>query len=277
MNINGSTGIVGIFGWPIEHTLSPAMHNAAFAALNLDYIYVPFAVEPKTLHAAAQAIRVLGLRGVNVTVPHKQAIIPFLDRIDPLARRIGSVNTVVNRNGTLCGYNTDAAGFIQDVRAQGFVPRGATALLIGAGGVATAIAHALAAAGAKKIFVSDVLAARARQFARQIPRCTFVCGPAVRGGADNADIIINATPLGMHAEDPSPVNARYLRRGVFVYDVVYNRKTRLMKDARTAGAKAAGGLGMLLLQGAIAFELWTGKKAPVEVMRKALRRSIKAI
>jgi shikimate dehydrogenase len=274
MNIKGSTRVVGIFGHPVGHSLSPAMHNAAFAALGLDYVYVPFPVTPREVQSAVPAIRALGLAGVNVTVPHKEAVIPLIDRLDPLARRIGSVNTIVNRGGVLRGYNTDAEGFLMDLRAQGFSPRGTTTLLLGAGGAARAVAHALKTSGARQILIAARHPVRARRLAQGIPGCAVVPARDLRRQAAAAQLLVNATPLGMGPNDPAPIDPQFLRRDLFVYDLVYNRDTRLLRSARRVGATAAGGLGMLVQQGALAFKLWTGTAVPLAVMQQAVRAQL---
>ena len=275
MTMNGSTTIVGIFGHPIKHTLSPHMHNAAFAALGLNAAYVPFAVSPRDLSEAVHAVRALNLRGVNITVPHKEQVLPFLDRIDPLAKRIGSVNTIVNDNGTLTGHNTDGRGFLKDIESQGFAPKNKTFLLVGSGGAGRAIAATLAWAGAKRIYLTDTDAARSRALSRRVPRS--VCVPSTEWKAllAETDMLIHATPLGMHAGDPVLLKAQEIPSHLFVYDIIYNRVTGLLKEAKKAKAKHSGGLGMLLFQGALAVELWTKKKAPAATMRSALLKALR--
>ncbi|MBN1824568.1 MAG: shikimate dehydrogenase [Endomicrobiales bacterium] len=275
MKISASTKITGLFGFPVKHTLSPAMHNAAFSALGLDFIYLPFEVKPGELASACGAVRSLSFRGVNVTVPHKERIIPFLDSLDPLAKAIGSVNTVVNTNGKLKGYNTDARGFLLDLNAKGFAPKNRTAAVFGAGGAGKAVAHALSSAGIKRILVTDIEGRKARSLAKRVSRAVFVPLKKFAGSTKNADLLVNATPVGMRNGDRSVALAKDLKRGMFVYDLVYNRKTELGAEARKAGAKYSGGLGMLMLQGAVAFEIWTGRRAPVAAMKKALERAFK--
>lgn len=273
MKLTGKTVVTGIFGFPVRHTLSPAMQNAAFAALGLDFVYVPFEVEPAALGRAASAVKALGLRGVNVTVPHKAKVIPFLDSVDPLARKIGSVNTIVNDNGALRGYNTDATGFLRDLKDKGFNPRGKVVMLAGAGGAGKAVAAALSWAGAKKICVTDLCEGLARPLAAKTKNVEFTPHKGWKAGLASADLLVNTTPVGMHPGSPL-ASAADLRKRIFVYDVVYNRPTELLREAAEAGAKRSGGLGMLLHQGAAAFELWTGRKAPIRVMEKALLRAL---
>jgi shikimate dehydrogenase len=245
------------------------MHNAAFAALKLDFTYLPFEVSPGALREAVNAVGALGLRGVNVTIPHKESVLRFLDEVDPLARRIGSVNTIVNKNGVLKGYNTDATGFIKDLKNNGFNPSNTTVIIVGAGGAGRAVAAALNRAGAKKIFITDMLESRAKSLASNIKRAEFISFRAWKGKIEAAGLLVNATPAGMRPGKPLAA-AKELTKEIFVYDLVYNRRTELLNEAVNARARCAGGLGMLLNQGAAAFELWTGKKAPLEIMRKAL-------
>jgi len=275
MNINGSTTVTGIFGYPIAHTLSPSMHNAAFKALGLDFVYVPFQVAPGDLQPAVNSLRVLGIRGINITVPHKEHVVRFLDKIDPLARSIGSVNTVVNDNGILTGYNTDGKGFLRDLASQEVKPEGKTVLLVGAGGAGHALAATLSWAKAGTIYITDANEKLARKLVKQTARTRFVPLSDWKMKINECDILVNATPIGLHDHDPALVETRELKRDLFVYDLIYHRRTKLAQAARKAGARYSDGLGMLLFQGALAFELWTKKKAPVDVMRKALIKNIK--
>ena len=273
MKISGSTSVVGIFGYPVKHSLSPYMQNAAFGALKLDFAYLPFEVKPGQLREAVNAVRALGLRGVNVTIPHKESVIRFLDALDPLARRIGSVNTIVNSNGSLKGYNTDAIGFIKDLKNKGFNPSNKTVMLVGAGGAGRAVASALDWAGAKNILITDMQESRARALAAGIKHAEFVGFSNWKSKTGAAALLVNATPAGMRPGKPLAA-AGELTKNIFVYDLVYNRRTELLKEAGKAGAKCANGLGMLLNQGAAAFELWTGRKAPVDLMRRTLLKNL---
>ena len=282
--INGKTKVVGIFGWPVEHTFSPPMHNAALAHLNLDYVYVPFAVNPEKVGAAVDGIRGLGLAGVNVTIPHKSAVIPYLDRIDEAARLIGAVNTIVNDNGTLTGYNTDAPGFVRSLEQDGgTAPQGKRVLILGAGGAARAVSIQLALAGAAEVVFSTRVARKSAGLQNIITRSTnakvseAIWGDVTSAELAKTDILINSTPLGMHPNTGvmPPVDLTALPDTALVCDLIYNpRETLLLQKAREAGLRTLNGLGMLLYQGAIAFELWTKNGAPVEVMREALSRMI---
>lgn len=282
--INGKTKVVGIFGWPVEHTFSPPMHNAALAHLNLNYVYVPFAVNPEKVGAAVDGIRGLGLAGVNVTIPHKSAVIPYLDRIDEAARLIGAVNTIVNDNGILTGYNTDAPGFVKTLEQDGGItPRGKRVFILGAGGAARAVSIQLALAGAAEIVFSTRVPQKSAELQEIIARSTntevseVLWGDAISDKLQQTDILINSTPLGMYPNIGvmPPVKLEALQDTAVVCDLIYNpRETLLLQKAREAGLRTLNGLGMLLYQGAIAFELWTKTGAPVEVMREALDKTI---
>ncbi|MGA2090372.1 MAG: shikimate dehydrogenase [Endomicrobiales bacterium] len=273
--ITQTTLITGLFGYPVSHSLSPAMHNAAFAHCRLPYVYLPFAVHPENLKSATEAIRALGLAGVNVTIPHKETILPFLDRIDPAARKIGSVNTVVNNKGTLTGYNTDAPGFLKDIQSRGFDPSGTTSMIVGSGGAAKAVARGLVDAGVKKLFITSNDIRQATSLVRRLSRTAFVPLSAWKEKISQTDILVNATPVGMKTSDAPLATARELHKNLFVYDLIYSHPTGLIQAARAAGAPHADGLGMLLFQGALSFERWTGENAPVAVMRAALLKAIK--
>ncbi|MFH1784369.1 MAG: shikimate dehydrogenase [bacterium] len=281
MSISGKTKTVAILGWPVEHTLSPIMHNSAFAKLKLDYVYVAFGVHPKELKGAVEGIRALGIAGVNVTVPHKESVMRHLDSVSKDASLIGAVNTVCNEGGTLKGYNTDGEGFITSLLKDAKIKlEGKKVVLIGAGGVGKAIAVKLAQRPIEHMVITDKITPKAKKLSRHIVKnipdcCVYALhckGRALKDEILAADILINATPLGMHPEDPPVVDPKLLRKKLFVYDVVYNRETELLKQAKQVGAKHLGGLGMLLYQGVIAFELWTGREAPVDIMRKELKK-----
>ncbi len=286
MPVTGNTRLVGIIGWPVAHSLSPQMHNAAFAALGLDYAYLPLPVQPASLAAAIRGAAALGFRGLNVTVPHKQAVLPLLDEIDPAAQAIGAVNTIrfdgpesgdyslpISR-----GYNTDWSGFQADLAALGVAVAGETCCVLGAGGSARAVVYALARAGAE-VHIFARRPEQATQLAQEL-------SPHLAGASLSAHdwqtlysplpephLIVNTTPAGMHpAEDASPWPADAPIPGTsFVYDLVYNPPvTRFLRQARVAGCSVANGLGMLLWQGAQAFEIWTGRRPDPAVMRAAL-------
>ncbi len=276
--LSGKTKVCGVIGDPIEHTMSPVMHNAAFRELGLDYVYVPFKVGQKELAAAITGMKALNMRGLNVTIPHKVAVMSLLDEVDGLARKIGAVNTIINDDGVLKGYNTDATGFLQALLEEDVDPPGKNVVILGAGGVARAVSYILVENGARIVVLNRKLELDwAEELAQWISRHFKTKVKALELNESNlaavlegADILVNATSVGMSpANDISPVPARFLRRDLVVFDVVYNPvKTRLLGEAEAAGAKMIGGLDMLVWQGALAFEKWTGQKAPFEVMKK---------
>ena len=277
------TKVTGLFGYPVEHSLSPAMHNDAFQELGLNHVYLPFSVEPDNLEEAVAGVRGLNIAGVNVTIPHKQEVIPFLDELSEEAELIGAVNTIVNQNGTLTGHNTDGRGFIRSLKEEtDFKAAKGKALLIGAGGAARAIAFQLALEGIEELVVSDLDSAKAENLSDEIDKNLDLEVRAVeQEEVDDLiaelDLLVDATPVGMHPHvDVDPVvSAEVMHDELIVYDVVYNpRETVLLQAAQEAGAQAVSGLGMLLYQGVIAFEIWTGEDAPVEVMRSALEAGI---
>jgi shikimate dehydrogenase len=280
--ISGKTAIYGIFGHPVEHTFSPGMHNSAFKKLGMDACYVPFAVPPGNLEVAVRAIIPLGLRGLNVTVPHKERVLAFLDELSEEARLIGAVNTIEVRKGRLIGHNTDGRGFLRSLRENGCLdPKGKKFLFIGSGGAARAVSFSLALAGAAALVFRDLDSRKALLLANDIREKTGV--PAITIGqeklpkyAADADCLINASPLGLKRTDPLPLPSELIRKKHLVCDLVYNPpETALLKIAKKRGAKRLSGLGMLLYQGVIAFEIWTGKKAPVLVMKNALARQLR--
>ena len=273
--ISGKTKVCGIIGDPIEHTMSPVMHNAAFRKLGLDYVYLAFPVRREELDKAVAGVRALNIRGLNVTIPHKVAIIPFLDKLDPLAEKIGAINTIVNEGGVLTGYNTDATGFLQALLERGIKPRGKKAVILGAGGAARAISFILAERGASVVILNrhsaraEDLARRIVQFSPEEVKALALNKENLKKTLAKADILINTTSLGMVPDvDETLVPAELLTKRLIVFDIVYNPvKTRLLREAETAGAQTINGLDMLVWQGALAFEKWTGRKAPFEVMK----------
>jgi len=280
--ITGSTRICGIIGDPVEHSMSPVMHNAAFEALGLNYVYLPFRVHREGLKAAISGMRALNIAGLNVTIPHKMAVIPLLDKLDLLAGRIGAVNTIANENGELAGYNTDASGFLQALRAQGVESEGKRIVILGAGGAAKGISFILAEAGASLVILNRTLY-RAKELASQIAQdcqrkieAMTLNEANLKRAFDRADILVNTTSVGMTPDvDRSPVPGNLLGSRLVVSDIVYNPlETRLLREAKAAGARTIDGLDMLVWQGALAFEKWTGQKAPFEIMKQA---AIKAL
>lgn len=283
MNVLGNTKILGVFGHPISHSLSPVMHNAAIEALNIDYIYVPFHVLPDDLGKAVEGIRALGIAGVNVTIPHKERVIEYLDEVSDYAMEIHSVNTVINVGGHLKGDTTDGSGFIRSAEAAWGNIGGCNVLVLGAGGAAKAVCFALA-----KIGCTVTIANRTQQRACELSeglRKVFgdklfrVIGLQREELAEEiirTDLVVNTTSVGMYPDvDGIPIPADLLHPNLRVYDLVYNPlKTRLLTEAEARGARAMTGLGMLVHQGALSFEMWTGLKAPVDVMETAVTKAL---
>lgn len=277
---SGRTQIFGIFGYPVRHTLSPQMHHAAFEALGLQHAYLPFEVHPDQLKKAVESIVPLGIRGVNVTLPHKKNVIPFLDQIDPEAEKMGAVNTIKNEAGRLIGFNTDGRGFVASLREAGVDPAGMTVLLIGAGGAARGVSVALLDAGVSEIHILARRVEAGLRLAEHLksfsPGCSLSSSEfdfrnpvPVKGNAPV--LLINSTPLGMKPEDPYPFPLSQIEATWVIADLIYRPyETALLTEAKKIGAKTVPGLGMLLYQGALAFEIWTGQKPPIGIMRQAL-------
>jgi shikimate dehydrogenase len=294
--ILGSTQVVGLIGWPVEHSVSPAMHNAAFAELGLDWCYVPLPVHPNRVPEALAGAAALGLRGFNATVPHKEILVPIVDTLTDAARAIGAVNTVLLKDGQAVGHNTDAGGFLRALHDVGFGagctrilrPQGCSALVLGAGGAARAVVYALAASHARVTILNRTPAkavALAAEFSPVNPQAHLQAGPLdeshVQQASLGVDLVVNTTPLGMwtrssgtadaeHSEaSPWPETVPFPREALLM-DLIYNpRETPLMRQALQAGARTCDGLSMLVHQGAEAFTLWTGQDAPVDVMMAA--------
>jgi shikimate dehydrogenase len=274
MRPTSQTRLLCLLGHPVVHSKSPLMHNAALAHMGLDFTYLAFDVEPESLRAAVEGLRALKARGWNVTVPHKVAILPYLDELSKEASLIGAVNTVVNEEGRLVGYNTDGSGYLRSLQEEtGFLPRGKHVCVLGAGGAARTIALQLALAGAASVTIANRTLSRALLLADEVSRLTPAEAVSMEQlGNRRFDLMVNATSVGMHPNiESTPLHAACFQPGMIVSDIVYNpAETRFLREAAAAGAVCHGGAGMLVYQGAIAFELWTGKKAPVELMRKAV-------
>jgi shikimate dehydrogenase len=309
------TRYIGLIGYPLGHSVSPAMQQAAFDYYSLDLRYESWEMEPSELPNVPGRLRQASTLGANVTVPYKEVMLPLLDELDNLALEINAVNTIVNRGGRLVGYNTDAGGFLMALRQEGrFEPTGSRAVILGAGGVARAVSFALARAGVKSLVMTDIVAERAQGLASDLEQCLartqrpptgsyddakdaegidspgFNAGPAPNIRAlssedpqfketlSGCDLLVNCTPMGMKhsaAEGKSPLEAGLIPKEALVYDVVYNPiDTPLLLAARTAGAHTLSGLAMLVYQGALAFELWTGKEAPVDIMLQAAKQAL---
>ncbi len=285
MSISGKTRVCGVIGDPIEHTLSPIMHNAAFKELELDYAFLAFKVKPAQVEAAVNGMRALNIRGLNVTMPHKTSVIKYLDRVDLSAQIVNSVNTILHKEGLLFGFNTDGVGALKALKENGVELKGRKVLLLGAGGAARAIAYTLAKE-ADELAVLNRTPKQAQEIAKLVSKAlnkkvaAGSLSPAdIKLNLQDSDILVNATSIGMKPNpDVSPVPAELLRPELSVMDIVYNPlETKLAKNAKIAGAKVVSGVEMLIYQGAASFEIWTGKSAPVEVMRKAALKHLRKV
>jgi len=277
MRISGKTRVCAIIGDPVEHSLSPVMHNAAFKELGLNLVYMAFTVTTKELKTAIMGARSLGLTGLNVTMPHKNAVMNYIDEVDATAKGIGAVNTILSNHGKLIGYNTDGNGAMIALQENGVDPEGKKIVLLGAGGAAKAIAYH-AAQDVDELVILNRSPEKAIKLDEALPqsfrkkvktgRLSFT---VLKEELKEADILINATSVGMHPNvDISPVPSSLLRCDLCVMDIIYNPlETRLVIDAKSLGAKVVSGLEMLIYQGAVAFEIWTNCSAPIEVMRNA--------
>ena len=281
MIIKATTKVYGIFGHPVNHSLSPQMHNAAFQALRLDCIYLAFDIHPKDFEIAARAIKSMGISGVNITIPHKESIIFFLDEISPEANITGAVNTVKNVDGKLIGYNTDVSGFLRAIKEDlGFHPKGLSATVVGAGGAARAVLTSLCMNEAYQVYVINRTLDKAKRLASEFKKGfkdTFIQAVSlddkdeIKNILGKTNLLVNATSAGMKGVDSVEIPLEYLQKEAVIYDLVYDpRETNLIKTAKELGYKASGGLSMLLYQGVESFEIWTGKDAPIGVMKKAL-------
>ena len=276
--IDAKTQVYGLIGYPVRHSKSPAMHNAAFERLGMNAIYLCFEVRPEHLKLAVEGIRSLGIAGMNVTVPHKQAVIKYLDEITTVAERIGAVNTIFRRGDKLIGTNTDAEGFIRDLRDTcRFAARNKRCLIVGAGGGARAVCFGLADAGAKTIFIVDIDKKKSRALMRDLKKqykaveIKAVDHKNIPDIAPDVHLLVNATPVGMKETDPAPVDLSPFPSTTLVYDLIYSPSlTGLLVQARKRKMPYANGLGMLLQQGAVAFKHWTKVDPPLEVMAKAI-------
>jgi len=274
--ISSTTRLTGLLGHPVAHSKSPQMHNAAFALLGLDYRYLAFDVEPERIGEAIAGIRALGVRGVNVTIPHKVAVIPHLDELSEEARLIGAVNTIVQEDGKLVGYNTDGIGYLSALREEtGFDVAGKRILLLGAGGAARAVAAQMALAGSEQLVIAARDIDRAEALAGHLAAYADTRGITLHVAERDLasfDLIVNTTPVGMHPHvDDMPIPVEGLESRQLVSDLIYNpRITKWLQAAEERGCKIHGGLGMFIHQGAHAFQLWTGSAAPTDVMRQTV-------
>lgn len=284
MEIRGETKVLGIFGYPVKHTFSPLIHNAAFRNKGLDYVYLPFEVKPEDLKKATEAIRALNLLGVSVTVPHKETIIPFLDEVSEEALLSGAVNTILNRDGSLVGYNTDGEGYMKSLKNDtGFDPKGKTVLILGAGGACKGILTSLAMRSPESIFIANRTLSRASRLVKAFQgKFPDVELKSIDLKIDNlkrclqkTHLLINATTMGMEGKETVEIPLESLPKNGIVSDIVYKPlDTPMIKQAESLGIKIHKGLGMLLEQGALAFKIWTGVEAPVGVMKEILLKKL---
>ncbi len=275
--------LFALIGDPVDQSLSPAMHNAAFRALGLNCAYVALRVPERFLPDAIGGIRALGMAGFNVTTPHKIGIVGLLDELDESASLVGAVNTVKNDRGKLIGFNTDGEGALRALKGKIGPIKRKEVVLLGAGGAAHAIAFSLASAGAR-LTIANRTVPKARAFASTIEQklginveVISLARAKLTEALKNADALINATSVGMYPRaDQTLVSASMMHRGLIVNDIVYRPLlTRLLREARRAGGRTIDGLGMLVHQGALAFEIWTGKRAPIKVMDSAAKRQLR--
>lgn len=283
ISINGQTRLVGIFGDPIAHTRSPAMQNAAFRACKLPYVYVPLLVHPQDLAKAVQAIRAYHLVGVNVTVPHKERIVRLLDELSEEATLCGAVNTVVNRDGVLFGDNTDGRGFLASLQQRGFSPHQRDIVLIGAGGSTRAVLVSLIRAGSKRITIVNRTLAKAQALFRAyraLGSTQLEAAPLDRLQdptlLQDAALVVNCTSVGLHGEPFLPLQLAVVPRQCLFYDLLYRPElTAFLRQAHRLRRPTMDGREMLLHQGALAFSLWTGQPAPLQVMARALAGALR--
>ncbi|MHA2048559.1 MAG: shikimate dehydrogenase [Promethearchaeota archaeon] len=276
--LTSKTKIFCVIGYPIEHSMSPIMWNPALKELGLDFIYVAFNIRPEDLEKAINGMRAIGIKGMNVTVPHKQNVMKYIDEIDPIAQKIGAVNTIKNDGGILKAKNTDAEGAKKSLLEKGCKVEGKNVLILGSGGVARSITYILAE-DANKIIVTDLVEDKALLIAREIKELMgiSIVGKVsseknLKEAIKNSDILINATPIGMSPNiETTPISMDLLHQDLFVFDVVYNPlTTRLLREAAEVGCKTLGGLDMLINQGMLAFEWWTNKKPNKDLMKNKI-------
>ena len=273
MLIRGDENTIALFGHPVSHSLSPAMHNAAFKEMGLWYRYEAFDVAPDDLRDALYTASASKFAGFNLTVPHKQAVMPMLNSVDPEASFIGAVNTVVNEYGRLVGHNTDGRGFMRSLEEEGIEVAGKKVILVGAGGAARAVSWYLAEAGADLCIYNRSPKRASELVFDLVINFANVSHIADLAALEEADVVVNCTSLGLNPADPLPFDLATLKSEAAVVDLIYT-PTPLQEAARKKGHQVVNGLGMLLWQGVLASELWTRQEPPVQVMREALLQAI---
>lgn len=283
MNITSRTKVIGILGYPIEQSLSPSMHNFAFEALGLDFCYLPFEVKPEDLRTAIRAMVSLNMAGANITIPHKEKVIKYLDELSVEAESTRAVNTILVKEGKLIGYNTDGLGFLYSlVNDACEKPGNKNILILGAGGAARGIAVQLAKEKPKKLIIANRGYARAKRLTafldKQFPKVIFeaVSLSDIRKCFPSVDILINTTSIGMDKKNQLLVPSELISSSLLVCDIIYNpRETKLLKEARLRGARTLNGVGMFVYQGSLSFKIWTGQEAPVSKMREIVEEKLK--
>ena len=277
MNIKGSTNIVGLIGHPVEHSFSPPMHNAAFNALNMDWAYVAFDVNPFNVKSAIEGAKSLNIKGFNVTIPHKIEVMKYLDEIDEVAGLIGAVNTIDFKS--MKGYNTDGIGAVKAIEEVTSI-KNKKVVVAGAGGASRAISFYIAKYGAESVTILNRNVEKAQSLADDINLIDDVNADSIKnikGHVADADILIDTTPVGMHpnVNDDAIICAEDMHEDLVVFDAVYNpNETSLIKEAIKANAKPVYGIKMLLYQGVESFKIWTGQNPPVDVMEDALKKTL---
>jgi shikimate dehydrogenase len=283
LSLPGQTMLYGIFGYPIGHSLSPLMHNTAFAYHGIEAVYLPFAVHPAHIEIAVKSIAALQMGGVNVTIPHKQAVLAWMDELSPEARLIGAINTIHLRDGRLHGYNTDGTGFLRALEEVDCAVAGRTVMLLGAGGAARSIAVQLCLSGIGRLLLANRTRTRAEDLAAFLKRTVPHADISVVAMGESSlaaqlldtQIVVNATSIGMHPHDPLLLPPTALSPQHLVCDIVYRPlQTPLLRAAEQQGSRTVDGLGMLLHQGAKAFEIWTGYAFPLPLIRARLLEAV---
>lgn len=281
--ISGRTKIVGVIGDPVEHSRSPQMHNSAFQEMGLDYVYIPFRVKAENLKSAIDGFKALNVVGINVTLPHKKAVLPLMDRVSEEAQLIGAVNTMVFKDGVVKGHNTDARGFLASLYEKGIDSvRGMKVVVLGAGGGARAIVTGLALESVSSITIANRTVENAVKLADDLSKKTDVQMKGIpldeselSDHVSKCDLLVSTITAGMDPNIKLSIDPDWLQKDCIVCDIVYTPpETNLLKSAMDKGLKTVGGMGMLVHQGAISFQLWTGLQPPLETMRQALIQAL---
>ena len=285
-DISTKTKLAALVGWPVGHSVSPAMQNAAYEAMGIDGLYLPLQSPPESLTEGIRALETFGFMGCNVTIPHKKNVMELMDELDDSAKACGAVNTILFRDGKMKGFNTDGVGFVRGMREKGsFDPKGKIGFIIGAGGAALGVAFALASAGTKTLLILNRTEATGVKLAAALNDKYPGIAEAYALNASNAaaalkraDYVVNTTQIGMSPKDDGvPIDTSLLESRHFVSDVVYNPlETRLLKEAKAKGCATMNGIWMLVYQGIEAIRIWTGEEADAEIMCTAAVAALKA-